>query len=350
MVEPRRWEVTWCSPSLRAVAPVAGPPTPPTALADGLGRVHDALLQAVAADDAFLTEIAAHLIKAGGKRQRPAFAMAAALTATPDADVVTPESMMGGVSCELVHLGSLYHDDVMDEATTRHFVDSVNARWGNLQAIHAGDYLLAKASEIAAGLGTEVAALLAATIARLCEGQVAELQDAFNVARTEERYHRSIEGKTAALFSTSCRIGALVAELPRDQVDTLTGFGRSYGVAFQIVDDLLDVVASDDDLGKPSGHDMVEGTYTLPILRALAGPGGDELKELLGSPLDDAQRLAARDIVRADSAAVGDSLADARRHAAEAADQLAQVPPSDATAWFAATAGALITKVESHLA
>lgn len=331
------------------MAPAAGSPTPPTALADGLGRVHDALLDAVAADDAFLTEIAAHLIKAGGKRQRPAFTMAAALAGTPGADAVSHESMLGGVSCELVHLGSLYHDDVMDDATTRHFVESVNARWGNLQAILAGDYLLAKASEIAAGLGTEVAGLLAATIARLCEGQVAELQDAFNVARTEERYHRSIEGKTAALFATSCRIGALVAELPRDRVETLTGFGRSYGIAFQIVDDLLDVVASDEDLGKPSGHDMVEGTYTLPVLRALAGPRGDELKELLGSPLDDAQRLVARDLVRADAAAVGDSLADARRHAAEAAEHLAALPPSEAATWLADTTAALITKVEAHL-
>jgi heptaprenyl diphosphate synthase len=233
----------------------------------------------------------------------------------------------------------------MDEATTRHFVDSVNARWGNLQAILAGDYLLAKASEIAAGLGTEVAALLAATIARLCEGQVAELQDAFNPARTEERYFRSIRGKTAALFSTSCRIGAIVGDLPRPQIDTLTTFGQAYGMAFQIVDDVLDVMASDEELGKPSGHDMVEGTYTLPVLRVLAGADGAGLKELLGRPLDDAERLQARDLVRADTDAVRSSVADARHHADRAVAALGDLADTEAGGWLVATTQGLLAKV-----
>jgi heptaprenyl diphosphate synthase len=340
---------TWThSPSLPRVAPLAAPPSVPAPLAAGLDRVHGALLDAVAADDPFLTEIAGHLINAGGKRQRPAFAMAAALLGAPEASDVSLESMLGGVSCELVHLGSLYHDDVMDEATTRHFVDSVNARWGNLQAILAGDYLLAKASEIAAGLGTEVAALLAATIARLCEGQVAELQDAFNAGRTEEHYFRSIGGKTAALFATSCRIGAIVGDLPRDQIDTLTTFGREYGMAFQIVDDVLDVVASDDELGKPSGHDMVEGTYTLPVLRVLAGTDGAALKGLLGRPLDDDQRLQARDLVRADADAVRSSVADARLHADRAVAALGSLTGTDAGRWMAATTEGLLSKVTAR--
>jgi heptaprenyl diphosphate synthase len=313
-----------------------------------LERVQGALLDAVAADDPFLTEVAGHLIRAGGKRQRPAFAMAAALTATTQATAVSRESMLGGVSCELVHLGSLYHDDVMDEATTRHFVESVNARWGNLQAILAGDYLLAKASEIAAGLGTEVAGLLAATIGRLCEGQVAELQDTFNPARTEERYVRSIAGKTAALFSTSCRIGAIVGGLDRARIEALTGFGRSYGMAFQIVDDVLDVMATDDELGKPSGHDMVEGTYTLPVLRVLSGPNATALKELLGRPLADDERLAARDLVRSDGEAVPTAIADARRHADAAVAALGPVAATEAGAWLAATTEGLLAKVAAH--
>ena len=307
-----------------------------------------ALLDAVAAEDPFLTEVAGHLIKAGGKRQRPAFAMAAALTASPDADAVSRDAMLGGVSCELVHLGSLYHDDVMDEATTRHFVESVNARWGNLQAILAGDYLLAKASEIAAGLGTEVAGLLAATIARLCEGQVAELQDTFNPARTEERYFRSIAGKTAALFSTSCRIGAIVGALDRPEIEALTRFGQSYGMAFQIVDDVLDIVATDEELGKPSGHDMVEGTYTLPVLRVLSGPNATALKELLGRPLADDERLAARDLVRSDTDAVSTAMADARLHADHAIAALGPATGTEAGAWLAATTEALLAKVAAH--
>ncbi|MGI9603943.1 MAG: polyprenyl synthetase family protein [Acidimicrobiales bacterium] len=137
-------------------------------LAEGLEQVEDELRASVVTNDTFLTEVASHLIVAGGKRVRPGFTLAAS-TAAVDADSpVSSEAVMGGVACELVHLGSLYHDDVMDEAETRRTVDSVNHRWGNLRAILAGDFLLARASEIAASLCTEVAGLLANTIALLC--------------------------------------------------------------------------------------------------------------------------------------------------------------------------------------
>src|SRR5256885_4820267 len=144
--------------------------------------VEDALRESVRSDDAYLTEVASHLIVAGGKRVRPLFAIASACAATTSGDIaVSDDVVRGGVAVELVHLGSLYHDDVIDEAPTRRTVESVNARWGNLTAILAGDFLLAKASEIAASLGTEVAGLLAATIGRLCEGEVGELRTAYDV-------------------------------------------------------------------------------------------------------------------------------------------------------------------------
>src|SRR3546814_2876566 len=148
-------------------------------------------------------------------------------------------------------------------------VDSLNARWGNLKAILAGDFLLAKASEIGAGLGTEVAGLLAATIGRLCEGEVHELRRAYDATRTEESYLTAIAGKTAALFATACRVGGIVGDLPRADIDRLTEFGRLYGMAFQVVDDILDVIATDEQLGKPAGHDIAEGIYNLPVIRAL---------------------------------------------------------------------------------
>ena len=275
-----------------------------------LARVEEALRAAVVTEDDFLTEVASHLILAGGKRVRPAFAIASAATASASMRPASEGVIMGAVSVELVHLGSLYHDDVMDDATTRRTVESVNARWGNLKAILAGDFLLARASEIAASLGTEVAGLLAATIGRLCEGQILELQHAFDLHRTEQAYMRSIDGKTASLLATSCRIGGIVAGLPRDEIDALSTFGRGFGMAFQIVDDLLDLTATDAELGKPAGHDLVEGTYTLPVIRILAAGGAeaDELRRLLvllspadGSiePVDDPLTLAAaRDLVR----------------------------------------------------
>src|SRR3954469_7362396 len=197
------------------------PLLPLPGMPDELVRVDAALPVSVVAENPHLTELASHLIEAGGKRLRPALAIVVAgcLTGIP----VTDEVVLGGVSVELVQVGSLYHDDVMDEATTRRGVESVNARFGNLKAILSGDYLLAKASEIAASLGTEVAGLLAATIGRLCEGQVRELRTAYNVDRTEAAYLAAIEGKTASLFATACRIGAIVGDLPREQIDALTG-------------------------------------------------------------------------------------------------------------------------------
>ena len=271
-------------------------------MADGLRRTEDELRKVVESEDPFLTEVARHLIDAGGKRVRPALAITASLVLDEDPDVALWAVIRGGVAVELVHQGSLYHDDVMDDAETRRTVQSVNARWGNLEAILAGDYLLARASEIAADLGTEVAGLLAATIAALCEGQVREVRHAFDVDRSEEAYLASISGKTASLLATAARIGAIVADHSRDVVDAVTDFGHNYGMAFQVVDDLLDVTATDEELGKPSGNDLVEGTYTLPVIRALAGPAGNDLRSLLGGPIDSTGHDRARELVRADGA------------------------------------------------
>ena len=171
-----------------------------------LQRVESALRAAATTEDDFLTEVASHLIPAGGKRLRPAFVIAAALSLDPKSDQserLTDEMIRGGVAVELVHLGSLYHDDVMDEAETRRGIEAVNHRWGNLTAILAGDFLLAKASELAASLGTEVAELLAATIGHLCEGQVRELQLIYDISRNEDQYLQAISGKTAELYATS---------------------------------------------------------------------------------------------------------------------------------------------------
>jgi heptaprenyl diphosphate synthase len=282
-----------------------------------LGRVEESLREAVTGEDPFLGEVAAHLLEAGGKRLRPALALAAARACGAGEDL-RDDVIQGGVAVELVHLGSLYHDDVMDEAPSRRGVASANARWGNLVAILAGDFLLARASEIAASLGTEVASLLARTIGQLCEGEVGQLRHAFDPARTEEAYFSSIAGKTASLMATSARVGAITAQAPPALVEALTDYGYSVGMTFQIWDDIRDLVSTEDDLGKPAGHDMVEGTYTLPVLRALSVPGvGDDLRALLGGPLDAPARDKARDLVLSTSA-VPSSVAVAREWAARA--------------------------------
>ena len=284
-------------------------------------RVEDALLTVVASENELMTQMGGHLITAGGKRARPLFTVASAAALALDADAVeaavTDEVVLGGVSVELVQVGSLCHDDVIDEADTRRGAESVNARWGNLKAILAGDFLLAKASEIAAGLGTEVAGLLAATIGRLCEGEVHELLTAYDADRTEASYLAAIEGKTAALFATACRVGGIVGGLPRDDIERLTTFGRHYGMAFQVVDDILDVIATDEELGKPAGHDIAEGIYNLPVLRALADGGAPELRALLGGPIDGDDLDRARKLVR-ESDGVTQAIAVARSYVADA--------------------------------
>ena len=319
----------------------------PASLTDGMAHVERALLDTVRSDDAALTDIAAHLIRAGGKRQRPAFALASAMTVAPRAAVPPEHAVLGAVAVELVHLGSLYHDDVMDEAEMRRTAPSVNALWGNHRAILAGDYLLAKASELAASISTEVAGLLAATIARLCEGQLSEARDAFNIERTEDRYFRSITGKTAALFSTACRIGGIVGGLDRPQIDAVTRFGESYGIAFQIVDDVLDLIATEEELGKPTGHDLLEGTYTLPVIQAMADARGGDLRLLLGKPLDDVSLARALELVRVDDA-VTSAIDAAREHAEQAVAALGPAAATETGAWLVETAEALLDRVASR--
>ncbi len=293
-------------------------------------RIERALRESVVTGDPYLTELASHLLIAGGKRLRPVMAVVAGLAdGRPQA---ADEVVLGGVSCELVHVGSLYHDDVMDEAETRRGVETVNARWGNLQAIVAGDFLLSRASEIAASLGTEVAGLLANTIGRLCAGQINEVRTTYQTGRTEADYLASIEGKTAALFATAARIGGIVAGHPRPWIDVLTAYGLAYGMVFQIVDDILDLTATEARLGKPAGHDLEEGVYTLPVLRLLAagGTSADELADLLGKPLGAAERDKALSIVRS-SDGIAQATATAYSYADRAAAACATLPDNPAT-------------------
>lgn len=289
------------------------------ALTDQLALVDEALRQAVRSEERFLTEVSRHLIDAGGKRLRPALVLA---TTVAVGQPITEQVISGAAAVELIHLGSLYHDDVIDESQQRRGVDSANARWGNLVAILAGDFLLARASQLAAALGTEVAGLMASTIGRLCQGEVSQLQYAFNPDRPESAYLTAIEGKTASLLSTAARVGGLVTGLDPAHTDALTNFGRSFGMAFQIWDDVRDLVASEDELGKPAGQDLVEGTYTLPVIRALASPTvGSELRSLLGVALDPPTRDKARDLILASEGIVA-SVVQARRWAETAVAHL----------------------------
>ncbi len=289
-----------------------------------LALIDERLLAAVTTDDPQLTEMTSHLIRAGGKRLRPMLGVLAAATGAE----VTVDVIDGGVAVELVQVGSLYHDDVIDEAETRRGVPSVNARWSNIVAILAGDYLLARASSLAASLGADVAALLAATIGELCRGQVLELAHLFDADRTEAAYASAIEGKTAALFATSCRIGGMVSRVDDPTLDALTTFGHHLGMCFQVVDDVLDLTSTDETLGKHAGQDLIEGIYTLPVIYAV----GDSatLRGMLGGPLDDDRLAEARTIITANGS-IDAALAVARDHATKASEALSGAAGLDPT-------------------
>ncbi len=246
---------------------------------DRLDRVETRLREVSQASTTFLTEVAQHGLQAGGKRYRPLLAQVTAELGPHDGDL----PVEAGVAVELVHLGSLYHDDVIDEAATRRGAASVNANWTNTVAILAGDFLLARASEVAAPLGEEAVALIARTYATLCEGQALELQLTDDLDHGPDEYHQVIGGKTASLIRTSARLGAMTGGADREVVEAVSDWAWEMGLVFQLTDDVLDLVADEAFIGKPAGSDIKEGTFTLPVIYALHGPMGEEIRNLLRS-------------------------------------------------------------------
>src|SRR5918998_4836723 len=208
-------------------------------LAAGLGRVEEALRTAVGSEHPFAREAAGHLVAAGGKRFRPLLALLAAELGDPHAQGVTEAAVV----CELTHLATLYHDDVMDEAVVRRGAPSANSRWSNSIAILTGDLLFARASDILADLGPEAVRIQARTFERLVTGQIRETVGAGPDEDPVDHYLAVLADKTGSLVATSARFGASFAGVASDLVAALTAFGEEVGVAFQISDDLLDIVS-----------------------------------------------------------------------------------------------------------
>ncbi len=250
-----------------------------------LNQVEGRLLEAATADDPYLTKIAQHLLLAGGKRFRPLLCLLAAEFG-PSQDHRPGEA---AVAVELIHVGSLYHDDVIDDSDLRRGATTVNAAFDNTVAILAGDFLMARASEVAAThLSLESVRLLARTYAELVEGQTRELTLNNDLAHGIAEYEAVIAGKTASLIRTSARLGALAADAGGAVVEALSTWAWEVGMVFQIADDALDLVATEEQLGKPAGSDLREGKFTLPVLLALDGPDTERLTRLLREKDDEA--------------------------------------------------------------
>jgi heptaprenyl diphosphate synthase len=266
-------------------------------LAAGLARVESSLAGSVGSEHAFVREAAGHLMAAGGKRFRPMLALLAAQLGDPG----RPEVTTAAVVCELTHLATLYHDDVMDEASVRRGAPSANSRWTNSIAILTGDLLFARASDLLADLGPEAVRIQARTFERLVTGQIRETVGAQPGDDPVAHYLEVLADKTGSLVATSARFGASFAGVDDDLVDELTAFGEEVGVAFQLSDDLIDIVSVAGASGKSPGTDLREGIATLPALFALAGddPAEARLRELVAAPVtDDAEHAEALELLR----------------------------------------------------
>ncbi len=248
-----------------------------------LDRVEVILRETAASEDRLVTEAATHLADAGGKRFRPLLVAVGAHFGDPQSPLVVPAAAV----VELTHLGTLYHDDVMDEADVRRGAPSANSRWGNSIAILVGDYLFARAADLSAELGIEAVQIQSRTFARLVHGQIAETLGPAEGEDKIEHYLNVIAEKTGSLIATSALFGGMFSGVAQQHLDALRAYGETIGTAFQLSDDLLDIASESDQSGKMPGTDLREGIPTLPVLYALAADDRDaasvRLREILAA-------------------------------------------------------------------
>ena len=292
---------------------------------DGVARVEELMSTELGKADELMAEAVQHLFQAGGKRFRPLFTvLSAELGPDPDA----PEVTIAGAVIELVHLATLYHDDVMDEAQVRRGAESANARWGNNIAILAGDYLFATASRLVSRLGPDAVRVIADTFALLVTGQMRETRGAADHVDSVDHYLKVVYEKTACLISASGRFGATFSGADDEQVERLARLGGIVGTAFQISDDIIDIEADPDESGKVPGTDLREGVHTLPVLYALreTGPDAERLRVLLANPVERDEDVAeALELLRR-SQGIEEARATVARYAADAREELAKLP------------------------
>jgi heptaprenyl diphosphate synthase len=309
-------------------------------LAD-MQKVESLLRSHIEGDYPLVVETSRHLVQAGGKRLRPLLTLISAQFGNPSKFGI----IEAAVVCELTHLATLYHDDVMDEAPLRRGVESANNRWGNSVAILTGDYLFAKASDLLADLGPEAVRLQAKTFERLVIGQINETQGSSTGVSAIDHYLNVVSDKTASLIATSARFGALLSGADQKVVELLTQFGEKVGIAFQIADDLLDVQSNSTESGKTPGTDLKEGVPTLVTLYAMnsTDPKDADLIERLKKPITDGEIAKTINELR-NHKSVQEVKAYLRKIADEADEILSQLPAGAAKDALANLITALISR------
>ena len=256
-----------------------------TQLVSQMAQVEALLRSHTRSEYPFVDETAHHLVAAGGKRLRPLLTLLTAQYGDSNADGV----IAAAVACEITHLATLYHDDVMDEAPLRRGVESANMRWGNTIAILTGDFLFAKSSDLLADLGPAAVRLQARTFERLVIGQIMETQGPNPGQDPLEHYLKVVADKTGSLIAASARYGGMISKAPAEITDTVTIFGEKIGVAFQLADDVIDIASESNQSGKTPGTDLREGVPTLVTLNVMKSTDSADadLKQLLSAPIED---------------------------------------------------------------
>jgi heptaprenyl diphosphate synthase len=254
-------------------------------LISDLKKVEELMRSHIKGDYPLVVETSRHLVEAGGKRLRPLLTLLSAQFGDP----TNYDIIKAAVCCELTHLATLYHDDVMDDAALRRGVVSANKKWDNAVAILTGDYLFSKVSDMLADIGPEAVKLQAKTFERLVIGQIKETQGKSEGLSQIDHYMKVVADKTGSLIATSARFGALLSGASMEVVETLTKFGEKIGVAFQVADDLLDIASTETASGKTPGTDLKEGVPTLVTLFVMADndPADKVLIEKLSKPISD---------------------------------------------------------------
>ncbi|MFR9806188.1 polyprenyl synthetase family protein [Pseudonocardia sp. RS010] len=313
------------------------------ATARGLERVEELLHREVHSDYHFVSETSLHLIDAGGKRFRPLFTLLGAQVGpAPDGD----EVVRAAAVVELVHLATLYHDDVMDSATMRRGAESANHRWDNTVAILTGDFLFAHASRLVADLGPDAVRIIAETFAELVTGQMRETRGPGPSDDPVRHYLQVIAEKTGSLIATAGRYGGMFSGCTAEQVESLHRFGATIGTAFQISDDIIDIASPSLDSGKTPGTDLREGVHTLPMLYALQDPACPErLRSLLSAPIQaDEEVVEALELLRSGPGIprAKDTLAG---YAEEARAELNKLPACPATEALTTLTGYTIDRI-----
>ncbi|HEU5433703.1 MAG TPA: polyprenyl synthetase family protein [Thermomicrobiales bacterium] len=301
-----------------------------TAMRPDLQRVEARVEQAAAIDMPLVSTLVLDLVRAGGKRLRPLILLLAGRAYDNDLDALATAA--AGV--ELLHTASLVHDDTVDRAALRRGKPTLNAVLDSGAVILLGDYLFAQSAILAAATGNpRVVAIFASTLADICDGQLQEMFNAHRLDQTREEYERRIYGKTASLFAGAAEMGALIGGAPDAHVAALRSFGADIGMAFQIVDDVLDLREGTQQLGKPAGNDIRQGTVTLPTMlygAALAAGSADAqlLQGVVAGDLDGPEVDRLVQAIR-DSDAIEQAMAVAADYAERAKAHAAIVPDPD---------------------